>query len=90
MARMEINTVILDEATLAEMAENLADGKIDVAAINAGREVIIAAPSVWAGVRPEGYTYSYRAAQQRDPQDILMAENDTFRAGMELPFVQLW
>ena len=90
MAQMEINTVILDEATLAEMAQNLADGKIDVAAINAGREVIISAPSVWAGVSPQGYAYSYRAAQQRGPQDILMAENDTFRAGMELPLLQLW
>ena len=90
MAQMEINTVILDEATLAEMAENLVDGKINMDAINAGREVIVSAPSVWAGVSPQGYTYSYRAAQQRDPQDILMTENDTFRAGMELPLVQLW
>ena len=90
LTQMEICTVILDEATLMKMSGDLADGKIDVDAINAGREVIISAPSLWSGVSPQGYTYTYRGKEKLNPGDTLVAHNDCFKAGMELPVVQLW
>lgn len=90
MVQIEMNTVVLDEATLMKLAEELVDGKIDIAAINAGKEVIISAPTLWRGISPQGYTYTYRAVEPHDPKDTLVASNDCYRAGMELPIVQLW
>lgn len=90
MAQIEINTVVLDEGTLTKLYGKLVDGKIDIAAIDAGKEVIVSAPSIWLGVSPQGYAYSRRGAEKLEAQDTLMVENDCFRAGMELPVVQLW
>ncbi|MBQ5655818.1 MAG: ABC transporter permease [Bacteroidaceae bacterium] len=90
ITQMEICTVILDQATLQKLSADLVGGKIDVDAINAGREVIVSAPSLWQGVSPQGYGYTYRSAKQQNPQDILVTENDCFHAGMELPIIQLW
>ena len=90
MTQMEICTVILDEATLMQISRNLVDGKIDVDAINAGREVVISAPSLWNGVSPQGYAYTYRGKDKLNPGDTLVAQNDCFKVGMELPIVQLW
>ena len=90
MTRVEINTVVLDEATLMELSKNLTAGEIDIDAINAGKEVIVSAPSLWRGVSPEGYTYTYRAKEQKKSGDTLVAANDCFRVGMELPIIQLW
>ena len=90
MTQVEINTVVLDEATLMELSKNLTAGEIDIDAINAGKEVIVSAPSLWRGVSPEGYTYTYRAKEQKKSGDTLVAANDCFRVGMELPIIQLW
>ena len=90
MTQMEICTVVLDQATLQRLSAALVGGKIDVDAINAGREVIVSAPSLWQGVSPQGYGYTYRSAKQQNHQDSLVTENDCFRAGMLLPIIQLW
>ena len=90
IAQIEINTVVLDEATIMKMSGNLVDGKIDADAINAGREVIISAPSLWNGVSPQGYAYTYRAKEKLNVGDTLVAQNDCFYTGMELPIVQIW
>ena len=90
IAQIEINTVVLDEVTLMKISGNLVDGKIDVDAINAGREVIISAPPLWNGISPQGYAYTYRAREKKNPGDTLVAQNDCFYAGMELPIVQIW
>lgn len=90
IAQIEINTVVLDETTLMKMSGNLVEGKIDVDAINAGREVIISAPSLWNGISPQGYAYTYRANEKLNAGDTLVAQNDCFYAGMELPIVQIW
>lgn len=90
MTQMEICTVVLDQTTLQKLSSALVGGKINVDAINAGREVIVSAPSLWQGVSPQGYGYTYRSAKQQNPQDTLVTENDCFRAGMELPIIQLW
>ena len=90
MTQMEICTVVLDQTTLQKLSSARVGGKINVDAINAGREVIVSAPSLWQGVSPQGYGYTYRSAKQQNPQDTLVTENDCFRAGMELPIIQLW
>lgn len=90
LAQMEICTVVLDAATLRELTSELADGSIDVDAINAGREVIVSAPSLWHGVSDQGHTFTYRATEKQNPNDTLVIKNDCFRAGMELPILQLW
>ena len=90
MTQMEICTVVLDQSSLQRLSVALVGGKIDVDAINAGREVIVSAPSLWQGVSPQGYGYTYRSAKRQNPQDSLVTENDCFRAGMELPIIQLW
>ena len=90
MTQMEICTVVLDQVTLQKLSSALVGGKIDVDAINAGREVIVSAPLLWRGVSPQGYGYTYRSAKKLNPKDTLVTENDCFRAGMELPIIQLW
>lgn len=91
LARLEINTVVLTEKTLREFSGYLEAGRIDVDAINAGREVIVSAPKLWTGVDSrQGYSYSYRGPEQQNKNDVLVAENDCFYPGMELPILQLW
>lgn len=85
-----IQTVVLDSETLANYKSWLEDGDIDINAVNAGREVIIAAPNIWSGVNEDGYTYSRRGPEQLDDSEVLKAENDCFYAGQQLPVYRLY
>lgn len=85
-----IQTVILDSETIAKYEKWLEDGDIDIDAINAGQEVIIAAPKVWNGVNKDGHTYSRRGPEPLDDSEVLKAENDCFFAGQSLPIFQLY
>ena len=85
-----IQTVVLDSETLANYKGWLEDGDIDIDAINAGREVIIAAPMIWSGVNQDGHTYSRRGPEQLDDSEVLKAENDCFYAGQQLPVYRMY
>lgn len=85
-----ISTLVLDEETLAMLGEYLTDGCIDVDAINAGREVIVLAPTIWAfNIGNGGYNFTTRQ-EKIEGDAIRLCENDCFRVGQELPLVQLY
>ena len=86
---MYIQTVILDSETLSQYNNWVEDGKINVDAINAGHEVIVAAPRIWNGVNKYG-DYSRRGPEQMDDSEVLAAENDCFHAGQTLQVYQLY
>lgn len=90
LANLTIHTVILDEDKLLKYSGWIEDGEIDVEAINAGREVIIAAPKIWSGVNKQGYSYSSQGPKAPDKNAVLIAENDCFYAGQNLPLIQLY
>lgn len=86
---LDMLTVVLDQKTLTELNADLTDGKINVEAINSGKEVIVAAPSFWTGTSKYG-TYRYAGAEKQNEGDILVAENDYFYAGQTLPLIQFY
>ena len=90
LASLTIHTVVLDEETLLKYSGWIDDGEIDVEAINAGREVIIAAPKIWSGVNKQGRSYSSHGPEAPDENAVLVAENDCFYAGQNLPLIQLY
>lgn len=91
MAQLDLTTVVLNERTIREKYSHWVEaGRIDIDAINAGEEVLIAAPKIWHGVSQQGYTYAFRGSEPSQKSDILMAENDTFYPGQVLPMIQLY
>ena len=90
MVRTQIHTIILDEETLIKYAGCVAEGEINVSAINAGREVLVAAPKIWNGVTKQGHTYTSQGPEPPDRNAVLVAENDCFYAGQTLPIIQLY
>ena len=91
MAQLDLTTVVLNERTIREKYSHWIEaGKIDIDAINAGKEVLIAAPKIWYGVSQHGYPYTYRGSEPSRESDVLMAENDTFYPGQVLPMIQLY
>ena len=91
MAQLDLTTVVLNERTIREKYSHWIEaGKIDIDAINAGKEVLIAAPRIWYGVSQHGYPYTYRGSEPSRESDVLMAENDTFYPGQVLPMIQLY
>ena len=90
LASLTIHTVILDEETLLKYSGWIEDGEINVEAINAGREVIIAAPKIWSGVNKQGRSYSSQGPEAPDENAVLVAENDCFYARQNLPLIQLY
>ena len=91
MAQLDLTTVVLNERTIREKYSHWIEaGKIDIDAINAGKEVLIAAPRIWYGVSQHGYPYTFRGSEPSQKSDVLMAENDTFYPGQVLPMIQLY
>ncbi len=92
---MELVTIELNEKTLQSLNSELVSGKIDVDAINAGREVLIVAPEVW-GYQQDYSSYHYWHSEKAAKNDIdgrnaeLWAWNDAFAAGQTLPLMQLY
>ncbi len=92
---MSLVTVDLDSGTLDVLKSDLESGKINVDAINAGREVIVVAPEVWAKPHGNGgYRYWYsEEAVNNDPAGegaTKIAWNDSFTAGQVLPLLHLY
>ena len=90
LANLIIHTVVLDEDNLLKYSGWIEDGEIDIEAINAGREVIVCAPKIWNGVDIQGYSYSTYGPEPPDKNAVLVAENDCFYAGQNLPLIQLY
>ena len=82
---------IVDSASLAEQAKYVAEGKIDLAAVNAGREVVLYLPDVYVYEQEDGVTSSYGEPSKyhKEPWSRIVT-NDIFRAGEELDLMQLW
>ncbi len=91
----ELVTMDLDQETIEKLNSRLESGKIDVDAINAGREVIIVAPQIWYQSTGDS---SYRlftseaeaqAAPEGEPVQ-LVAWNNVVTAGQTLPLIHLY
>ncbi len=88
-------TLDLDRSNLAMLESYLESGKIRPEAINAGQEVIVVAPSIWALYDDSGgyQAWSSEELAKEDPaaRDAqLVAWNDVFFAGQQLPLLHLY
>lgn len=90
MVFTKLKTFEPDERTLAELERCLGDGKIDLDAINAGKEVLVVAPDLW--YVPPGSWYEDKSIPSGVDltQAVLGAQNDWASAGQTLPIVQLY
>lgn len=91
---MNLVTMEMTGDNVKMLESYLESGKINVDAINAGQEVIIIAPKIWATAYKGGYScyYSQEAAEEsRHQGDVqLLAWNNVFSAGQTLPLMQLY
>ena len=86
--------VIADSRMVADQAEFVADGRIDLAAINAGREVIVCAPDIYIYEEEDEKgtswsTYSKPGEWEKEPYDRIL-RNELFFAGDSLDMMQLY
>ncbi len=83
---MNFNIMMIDPA-LAEMAS----GRIDLDALNAGREVLVYAPTYYYKFDEDGrgYLSSHNDDEGRTDWDFIR-RNDYFTVGMELDLAQIW
>ena len=94
--QMIIATVDLDSENVNKLRPLLESGKINVDAINEGREVIVVAPEIWIKPHEVGYGHVVWRSEEDvrdDPNGegaFLAAWNDSFYAGQELPIIQLY
>lgn len=86
-----ITLIALDLSQFHSLSESLTDGRIDMDALNSGREVIVYAPTWWGRTEEEEDFYSLRyTGEQEQPEDKLICSNDYFHAGQELSLVQAY
>ncbi len=88
-------TMDLTPENLDMLNAGLESGKIDVDAINAGREVIIVAPEIWWKSRGEtGYSLYYSQeeveANPRAEGAERMAWNNAITAGQQIPLIHIY
>lgn len=83
----------------AQMAQHVVSGRIDMDAINAGREVLVFAPTMYSFLTEDGAINSMRGRADawlsnrlNDPNTTLLAqiENDAYTPGQELTLHYLW
>lgn len=79
--------ICASSAFTPEFLEECAPG-VDVAALDAGREVIVVAPTWWEFRREDGSGYGYMAAEAEHPQDTMVSSNDYFYPGQTLSVAQ--
>ena len=93
---IRLNIVVIDPA---EMAQHVVSGRIDLNAINAGREVLVFAPTIYSFLTEDGSINSMRGRSDawlenrlNDPNTTLLAaiENDAYIPGQELTLHYLW
>lgn len=87
---IDLEIAVVDPAYLEQF---VVSGDIDMAAINAGQEVLVVAPTIYAFLSPDGAVNSYRGSSDRwlqnrlsNPEYTLLAsiENDAYTAGQPL------
>ena len=90
MAYTSLITIPVEELTNLE--PYLGSGRIDVEAINAGREVLVLVPRIWyiPDKKEDFGWYTSTPSQAQMESAVLVAENDWAIAGQELPIVQLY
>jgi len=86
---MLMHVVVIDSEKALE--PYIADGDVDIAALNAGREVLVHAPNVY--VTDEDYTVSTRQMVEGETyiedSNHIAVRNDYFTAGQTLPLFQV-
>jgi len=82
---------IVDGASLADQAEYVSGGRIDLDAVNAGREVIMCLPDVYVYELEGGSVscFAEPSKYHKEPYDRILT-NEIFRAGEQLDLMQLW
>ena len=90
LALTELLTVTPEK--LEQLEASLGSGKIDIDAINEGREVLVVAPQVWWIPEPgtEGYRLTNDPSEEELKKAVMTVVNDWAFAGQELPIVQLY
>ncbi len=88
-------TIELDTENLDKLSSNIESGKINVDAINAGREVIVYAPEVWVANQDNGsftmWNSEERAKNDPNGEDAFLETwNDAFTAGQSLPIANIY
>lgn len=87
---IDLEIAVVDPAYLEQF---VVSGDIDMTAINAGQEVLVVAPTIYAFLSPDGAVNSYRGTNDRwlqnrlsNPEYTLLAsiENDAYTAGQPL------
>lgn len=87
---IDLEIAVVDPAYLEQF---VVSGDIDMTAINAGQEVLVVAPTIYAFLSPDGAVNSYRGTNERwlqnrlsNPEYTLLAsiENDAYTAGQPL------
>lgn len=87
---IDLEIAVVDPAYLEQF---VVSGDIDMTAINAGQEVLVVAPTIYAFLSPDGAVNSYRGTDDRwlqnrlsNPEYTLLAsiENDAYTAGQPL------
>ena len=91
------NLIVLDDSQMSRLERYVESGKIDMAAVNAGREVIAYAPDIWLEIsydengKENGYgSYSGDEREGKYYQWNKKVENDAFHAGQEMDIVQMY
>ena len=93
--QMSIMTMDLNKENVRVLEEHLTEGTINIDAINAGTQVLVLAPEVW-GLNDENggaTTFSQDSIlfdEYVKDGAVLIAENDAFHVGQNLPLTQLY
>lgn len=88
LVQVELNAMILDED---ELNRYLSAGNVDMAAIDAGQQVLVYAPNYYIKYYSDGSThiaYTPSKAEGWSPDKVIL--NDFYTLGMELNLVQIW
>ena len=93
--QMSIMTMDLSKDTVRELKNHLADGSVNVEAINAGTQVLILAPEIWMFEDARGRTQLFDADSPayelyKDQGAVPASWNDCFMVGQTLPLTQLY
>ncbi len=86
-------TILVATLDEADLAKNVTEGRIDLAALDAGREVLVYAPNLCAIATANGHmemTCHYFDDELQQEQWDLILQNDFFASGQTLSLTQLW
>jgi len=82
----DVDAVVMTPAQVDALRQYVVEGKIDLEAINAGREVLVLAPSLYLYQTQWG---TYNFTEDSSANYVSAMHNDAFYAGQMLNFVQI-